>query len=129
MGPIARSWFVCTPKSKAINWVEPRWPLTIPHYVGGHKPQLPSYRKGQWEGILVLKDNSKVIVNAVSREESERVINALRQFINPSMLAGAQLKVGLRKGNQLKQCLVVPKSVRFFKTGQKNTVPDWVNLL
>lgn len=106
-----------------------RWPLTIPHYNGGKKPNLPSYRKGQWEGILTLADNSKVIVNASSKEEAERVINALKQFINPAKLANSQIKVGIRKGATLKQCLVVPRSVRFFKTGQKNTVPEWVNLL
>jgi hypothetical protein len=103
-----------------------RWPLTIPHYNPRvRKPNLPSYKKGQWEGILTLKDNSKLIVNAISQSEAERVINAVKTYISPAYLAGAQLKIGIRKGEPLKQCLVVPTSAKFFATGQKNTVPNW----
>lgn len=106
-----------------------RWPLTIPHYIGPQKPQLPAYTKGQWEGILTLRDNSKLIVNAVSKSEAERVISALQKYINPQMLQGSESKIGIRKGKKLKQVLVFPTSVRFFKTGQKNTVPTWTTKL
>lgn len=104
-----------------------RWPITIPHYIGRNRnPRLPSYRKGQWEAILTLKDNSKLMINAISREEAERVVNAIKPLIAPSYLVNSQLKIGIRKGEQLKQCLVVPTSARFFATGQKDTQPNWV---
>lgn len=103
-----------------------RWPITIPHYNSRNtRPNLPTYRKGQWQGMLTLKDNSKLIVNAISQQEAERVINAIKPLIAPNYLIGAELKVGIRKGKVLKNCVVKPTSARYFSSGQKNTVPDW----
>lgn len=104
-----------------------RWPITIPHYDGAiKKPQLPPYNKGQWEGILTLKDNSKLIINAASAGEADSLLKQFSRFIKPQMLVGSISKVGLRKGPKLKQCRVVPTNARYFSTGQKNTNPDWI---
>lgn len=103
-----------------------RWPLTIPHYNEAFKkPRLPSYEKGQWEGILTLKDNSKLIVNAKTQKEAERMLRQLGKFIKGDMMLGATSKVGLRKGKKLKECKVIPVSISFFSQGQENTNPDW----
>lgn len=108
-----------------------RYPLTIPHYVKpeSFSPTLPSYVKGQWEGILTLKDNSKVIVNAVSEAVAENIINSVKLLINPAMLDGSFIKIGQRKGQILKQILVKPCTAKFFATGQKDTNPDWTKTL
>lgn len=105
-----------------------RYALTLPHYCKeqAFRPIFPSYRKGQWEGILTLADNSKLIVNAVSQIEATTVINSLKVFIAPKQLEGSFSKVGERKGQELLRIKVVPVSARFFATGQKDTNPDWV---
>lgn len=105
-----------------------RYAMTIPHYlyVGEGKPRFPEYQKGSWEGILVLNDNSKVIVNCISYKEASRVLNALKLFINPLMLNGSTQKIGERGGLPLKKITVKPVMSKFFATGQKDMNPTWV---
>jgi hypothetical protein len=107
----------------------PKYAITIPHYKGS-KPSaspLPKYKKGSWEEILTLNDNSKVIVNAENQSEARKVINACQQIISPEYLTNSYLKGGtIRKGKALKEILVIPKMAKFFSTGQQNTIPDWI---
>ncbi|MFB2879644.1 hypothetical protein, partial [Floridanema aerugineum] len=109
------------------NFTNSRWNLVIPHYNGNKNPRLPTYTKGNIEGILTLSDNSKLIINAKSAEECERVLNAFKSFIDPAFLRGAHMKIGERKGFRLRQQLVVPTIIRFFSQGQRNLSPDWVS--
>lgn len=102
------------------------YPINIPHYEGNKAPStppLPAYRKGQWEGILVLSDNSKVTVNAYSEAEAERVLKAAEKVINPKYLKNSQAKIGKRKGIDLKEIEVMPAKAKFFPTGRKNMSP------
>ncbi|QYO68198.1 hypothetical protein [Leptolyngbya sp. 7M] len=103
-----------------------RWPLTIPHYTGSRNPKFPDYRKGQWEGILTLRDNSKLIVNASSKYEAERVIRAMKKYINSDYLVNSFVKVGERKGQPLKRVEVTPVTARYFSTGQMDMKPNWM---
>lgn len=45
---------------------------------------FPIYRKGQYMAQLILRDNSKVIVNCFSEDVCDDVIDKLSQSINPS---------------------------------------------
>jgi hypothetical protein len=107
----------------------PMYAITIPHYKG-NKPKtspVPGYKKGSWEEILTLNDNSKVIVNAYSQSEARKIINACQQIISPEYLTNSYLKGGtIRKGKALKEITVIPKMAKFFSTGQQNTIPDWI---
>jgi hypothetical protein len=104
--------------------------LTIPHFnpaislVSGCPIQ--GFSKGNWEGILTLADNSKVIVNAITADEAERVIELAKGMILPSMLVGSFLKLGQRKGQALRQITVKARIAKYFATGQKNMKPNWV---
>jgi hypothetical protein len=104
-----------------------RWSVTIPHYnkPKTSKPQFPRYEKGNFEGILVLSDNSKIIINAKNKTECQRVINALKAFVNPKYLKDARPpKIGERPGTY-KRVNVVPVRCHYFSTGQQNTLPNW----
>ncbi|GAX42446.1 hypothetical protein NIES4075_34470 [Tolypothrix sp. NIES-4075] len=104
-----------------------RWSVTIPHYnkPQKYKPSFPKYEKGDIEGILVLNDNSKIIINAKNKTECIRVINAFKQFVDPTYLKEIQKpKVGDRAG-VYKKVNVVPVRCHYFSKGQKNNVPDW----
>jgi hypothetical protein len=104
-----------------------RYAMTIPHYkfTGSGKPSFPTYQKGSWEGTLTLKDNSKVIVNAISYVEASRVLDAIKAFIDPSMVQGSIQKIGERKGVTLKTITVKPCTAKYFATGQKDTNPTY----
>jgi hypothetical protein len=104
-----------------------RFPICIPHYnkPKSFTPQIPSFTKGNFMAILVLKDNSRLTVNAISAVEARRVISALSAFISPSMLTGLEPKIGSRGGIPVSEKLVKPTSLRFFATGQKDMNPTW----
>lgn len=112
-----------------------RYPISIPHYNKPQefKPVIPSYKKGQYMGKLVLKDNSKLIVNAYSASEAKRVIAQLVQYINPEMFRKDSKdkpikapRIIERGGDELKQIVVTPTNANFFSTGRKDMNPDWV---
>lgn len=108
----------------------PKYPLTIPHFNTSYDISegipIPPYRKGQWEGILTLADNSKVIVNAYTPEIAEMVLTSIKPLIRASMTAGSFMKIGERKGQALSNIVVVPKIAKYFSVGVQNTKPDWV---
>jgi hypothetical protein len=101
------------------------WSMTIPHYnrPKGFKPQIPDYQKGDFEGVLTLNDNSKLVVNCISAAECKRVINALKAYIDPQMLpAKGGLKVGERNG-VYKKVRVTATRLKFYHAGQQNFDP------
>lgn len=105
-----------------------RFSLTLPHYKGKTrttKSPLPPYRKGQHEGILTLFDNSKVIVNAFSEAEADRVLQAAKKHINPKYLKNSHIKIGIRKGRKLKQDEVIPVLGHYYPTGLQDLNPKW----
>lgn len=104
--------------------------VNIPHYEHSKAPTtspLPGYKKGQWEGILTLSDNSKVVVNAFSEFEAKKVLNAAEKAIGSDYLKGSQTKIGKRKGIDLKEIEVVPVKAKFFPTGRKDLSPKSVS--
>lgn len=108
-----------------------RWQLTIPHYnrPKGAKPQIPEYRKGNWMGTLTLNDNSKIRINAASATECRRVLNKLKILIpvDKRTINGKAIKPTIleRADGDLKECTVTPIRGDFYKTGQKQSLPDW----
>lgn len=109
-----------------------RFSLTIPHFKTTTritKSPLPPYRKGQHEGILTLFDNSKVIVNAFSEVEAERVLEAAKKHIKKKYLQNSHIKVGIRKGKKLKQDEVIPVLAHYYPTGLQNINPKWSSKL
>jgi hypothetical protein len=109
-----------------------RWTLSLPHYnrPKAFKPSIPAYQKGNWEGILTLTDNSKIIVNASSSSECKRVINRLKTYIPVEYRVkngkAIKAKYGERINSDLRKVKVIPVRASFFSTGARNLAPDWV---
>jgi len=101
---------------------------SIPH----PKPEKPTapfitqYQKGSWEGKIVLADNSKIIVNAVSMAEAQRYLDAVKTWIQPDKLANAQPRFGQRGGPALLEINVVPVKAAYYSQGRHGQKPDWV---
>ena len=107
------------------------YPITIPHPKTTTAPTaspLNDYKKGSWEGILTLKDNSKVFVNAFSKEEAENVIIQVKTILDPKYTEGSFYKVGQRKGQPLKEINVKLVRVDYYAEGTKSQKPTWVKL-
>lgn len=105
-----------------------KWSLTIPHYNKGpdFKPQIPRYQKGSYFSTLTLTDNTKLVVNAKSHAEGERVINALVPLIDPAYLpASLDIQEGRRRGRALSTAEVVPELAVFYARGQASPIPDF----
>ena len=115
-----------------------RWSLGIPHFNATPKnlksklKLIPDYTKGNYQGILTLKDNSKLIIYAKSINESENFIKKIvtSNLINSKYLDknNYDIKVGKIKGN-FKEVKVTPTYAKYFSTGQKNLQPDWVSFI
>ncbi|MEH1818711.1 MAG: collagen-like protein, partial [Nostoc sp.] len=112
------------------NFDSAKYPVTVPHPIVKHyeTSPLPSYQKGQYEGIVILKDNSKIIINAISAEEAERVLTAIKAIVIPEFLEGAIQKIAQRRGVSLLTITAHPKRVEYFSTGLKKTKPDWIDV-
>jgi hypothetical protein len=108
-----------------------RWQLTIPHYnrPKGAKPSIPKYRKGNWQGTLTLTDNSKIRINAATASEAKRVINKLKILIPVQYrtVNGKAIKPTIleRADGDMKECDVTPIRGDYYKTGQRQNLPDW----
>jgi hypothetical protein len=104
-----------------------KYALTLPHYSGSRTniPPIGRYQKGQSEGILTLNDNSKVVVNAVSESEANRVLFQAKQALDPKYLEGSFIKIGPRRGQTIAAITVVPLYGKFFPTGLRDTKPAW----
>lgn len=91
--------------------------VTIPHYTGVKNPKIPSFRKGSHRGTLDLPDGSKLIINAASESEADRVIRALRRYIDPKYGRNVEPVFG-RINNRFKEVTVQPIAADYFPVGQ-----------
>ncbi|MEH2320116.1 MAG: hypothetical protein V7K24_24110, partial [Nostoc sp.] len=102
--------------------------ITIPHTIAILRwttPPIQNYTKGNSEGILILNDNSKLIVNCIDENECNRVINEISIVIDPNFLSGSFLKIGNRRGIPVLNRKVLPRYAKYFSTGLRNVNPDW----
>ena len=103
--------------------------LAIPHPASTEKPTkplLPAYTKGNWQGMITCKDNSKFIINCNSQAEAERMCTLAIDLIDGDYLElPPRIYVGERKGQGVSVDSMTPSTVSYFKTGQQNFVPNW----
>jgi hypothetical protein len=116
----------CAEKKQDGKYGSAMYPITVPHWRGtiNDKPSLPAYKKGNWEGILVLADNTKVTINAANEAECTKILNAIKPWIKKEMLKNSYFKGG-KINIEIKPTQVKPMYGRYFQTGQKNNKPDW----
>lgn len=108
-----------------------RWSLHIPWFDERYRNQLkqllPKYNKGNWQGMITLKDNSKIIVYASSKSVAETTSLALsRLCIGSQKPSPFIIKTGERRGERLKRVRVKPIRASYFSDGQEKMKPDWV---
>lgn len=111
------------------SWDKPKYSISIPHWTKTEEDttlsNLPEYDKGQKQGMVVFSDNSKLIINAKTEGECNRVIDALLDGIDSSKKEGMVTTITDRKGKELRQIKVYPRVAKYFATGQMNMSPTW----
>jgi hypothetical protein len=103
--------------------------ITIPHCTLTTPPNgspLARYEKGFIQGILTLKDNSKLIVNCKDSDECERVIATLSSVIAGNQLEGSSIKIGKTRGIAFKQIEVKAQRLDYFPNGAKTMKPAYM---
>ena len=106
--------------------------VSIPHYSKPktYKPQFPIMKKGDENGIMVLSDNSKIVVNCVSKNEAKKMLDFFKRLVSVTYAKKVFTKFGTYGEGGLKK--VETKAVRldFYSRGQEFAAPDWsVDLL
>ncbi|TAE54906.1 MAG: collagen-like protein [Nostocales cyanobacterium] len=108
----------------------PKYTLTIPHHKD-HGPDVspfPKYRKGNWEIIYVLADNSKITIHAANENEGMKILEAAKLLIESSKLSNGYLSKSGRVESKvpMKQIEVECRIVKFWDKGRQKDKPKWV---
>lgn len=103
------------------------WSMSVPHYAGPQDLPLElEYQKGKYYAVATLKDNSKIVCNAVSTEEAKRVVQQLAELVNPSLVpTPLDIQAGERNGKSFSSKTARAVRLQYYSTGQKNMIPDW----
>ncbi|MBN3944120.1 hypothetical protein [Nostoc sp. NMS9] len=108
----------------------PKYTLTIPHPKPNkpNKSAIPAYKKGNWEIIFVLKDNSKITIHALNEIEGMKVLNAAKALVIPDYLKGGYLSKSGKviTPEPLAEIQVTPKMAKYFPNGRKSQKPEWI---
>ena len=103
--------------------------ISIPHPVNIAKrivSPIASYTKGNFQGMVICKDNSKFIINASTAASAEALCNQAIAAINPVWLESPpRVHISQRKGQAVTPELMKPRFLMYFPTGQKQTIPEW----
>ena len=107
----------------------PKYKITVPHHVSDEPDDpLPNYKRGNWEIIYVLKDNSKVTIHSFDEQTGINLLNAIKLRIIDSYLEGAYLSKSslVVTDTPIAEITVRNRMGKYYSTGTKNELPDWV---
>lgn len=115
------------------TWASGGYSLTVPHpknVTAATVVKLPNYTKGNYQSILTLSDNSKVIVNGKDAAACEAMINAAKAQIATSYLTNASTKSGVRGGaTKFAEKAVQLWAIDYYAKGaQDGLKPTWRKL-
>ncbi len=103
--------------------------ISIPHPKEDKKPNqelLPAYTKGNWQGMVICKDNSKFIINCATKNEAEFMCNQAIGLISSAWLESpVRIYVGERKGQGVIVNSMIPTSIEYYERGLKYQTPNW----
>jgi Collagen triple helix repeat (20 copies) len=114
------------------TWGKSTYPTSIPWPIYTQAESIPrpvSYVKGNFSGVYVLGDNSKIIVHAKDATECRRVIAAMAQYTDPGRLVGARLTISERTADRVfQQVNVQPWRADYWSAGiSHDRQPDFTH--
>jgi hypothetical protein len=116
------------------TWASGGYSLTIPHpnkTTAATVEKLPNYVKGNFQSILTLSDNSKVIVNGKDAAACETMIGAAKVQIAASYLTNSSIRSGIRGGaTTFAEKPVQLWAIDYYSKGSFGDMkPDWRKLV
>jgi hypothetical protein len=96
--------------------------INIPHPKSIAKPSrkiLPDYIKGNWQTLLTLNDNSKVIINTLTQGGGTSLMNSIKGLIDPNQLTKATIKQSHYPDHKFSEIVVTNFQVDYFAQGVK----------
>jgi hypothetical protein len=118
----------CAEKNADDSLGSAKYVVTIPHYqhtIPYNLPPFSNLEKGSYQGVLTLKDNSKVIIYGKTIQETRNVLYNIYSEIDTNYRNGFYPKVGPIGNPNFKEITVYPKYGKYFATGVAKTVPTW----
>jgi hypothetical protein len=119
----------CAEKNADGSLGSAKYVVTIPHY----RYTSPTFfapfsrlEKGSYQGVLTLKDNSKVIIYGKSIAHTRSVLLQIYSEIDSNYKLPFNPQVGPIGNPDFKEITVYPKYGKYFPTGARKTVPQWV---
>ena len=107
----------------------PKYKITVPHHLSDQPDDpLLNYKRGNWEIIYVLKDNSKVTIHSFNETVGMNLLDAIKLRITPSYLDGAYLSKSslVVTDTPIAEITVKNRMAKYYSTGTKNDLPDWI---
>jgi hypothetical protein len=104
------------------------YPLTIPHpskSTINSPPKIQDYEKGNTEGILTLKDNSKIILHCKDHQTAQQLIDEILPLIAEEYREGYSFKIGSRGGStKFSEIKVTARFADYYQEGAKGGVSN-----
>ncbi|MEM1253277.1 MAG: hypothetical protein AAGI69_12660 [Cyanobacteria bacterium P01_H01_bin.21] len=108
-----------------------RWAMHIPHpranIDDSYTFKFPQYKKGPVMGKLVLKDNTRIVVNGASEGECKKVFSYARKLVDKNAIEGAT-EIYTKGGSKLSIVTVKAVYVKAF-AGHRSETPLWAKRL
>jgi hypothetical protein len=104
------------------------YPITVPHPKSTAKPSrklTSNYEKGNYQILLTLSDNSKVIINSKTEDSVKTVMTEIKKLIDPNFLTKSTLKVSHFPDSKFKQITVTNVRADYYATGLQDLKPTW----
>jgi hypothetical protein len=105
------------------------YPITIPHPKNKTKTTAKltrDYVKGNWQILLTLNDNSKVILNAIDEAEGLSFLKTqIIPLIDPAYLTKAKIKAAHFPDQGFGEIKVTHSQTDYFATGQRKLKATW----
>ncbi len=96
--------------------------VTIPHYSGSKTPNFPRYTKGNATVVWVLRDSSKVVVNAKTHQEGLKFLKRIEKYI-PVKYHSTDYRKSIRKDIKIRE--FKPVRADFYPKGRKSKLVAW----
>lgn len=107
----------------------PKYKITVPHHVAdAPDTALPNYQRGNWEIIYVLDDNSKITIHSYDEDNGMTMLNAIKLRLDSNFTTNAYLSKSslVVTTNEIAQINVKNRMAKYYSTGAKNELPDWI---
>ncbi|MEO0648856.1 MAG: hypothetical protein AAFZ17_22325 [Cyanobacteria bacterium J06650_10] len=119
---------------RPVDGGQSKWSFCIPHPkpIINHQTlfSFPTYKKGNVQFTYVLANNSKVILNAFSEFEGNKILNYVKTLIDPAFIspnAVPKITKGAGQGN-LKEVEVRATYIQKFE-GHLSEIPLWAKAI